>query len=96
VQGQRVTVEPGAHALLFGGQLDVNHASVVQLQQLPGVGPGLAARVVQSRESEGPFESVDALDRVSGIGPARVEQVRPYVLAGGVALDPDPQVVRSQ
>lgn len=82
IQGDQVHVDRGMHALLFGGRLDLNQATAEQLQQLPGLGPGLAARVVESRTVEGPFDSVDALDRVSGIGPARVDQVRPYVLAG--------------
>lgn len=60
--------------------IDVNRASVDQLQALPGVGPVLAARIVAYRESHGPFRSVEDLLGVSGIGPKSLEQLRPHVV----------------
>jgi competence ComEA-like helix-hairpin-helix protein len=56
--------------------LDLNRAEVDELQALPGVGPALARRIVDDRESRGPFASLDALERVRGIGPALVERMR--------------------
>ncbi len=55
--------------------IDINQATTEQLEALPGIGPELAKRIVAAR----PYASVDDLDRVSGIGASRLEQVRPYV-----------------
>ena len=48
---------------------------------LDGVGPAIANAIVQERETGGRFESVEALERVHGIGPATVERLRPFVTA---------------
>ncbi len=57
--------------------LDVNLASAADFQRLPGIGPALAARIVDARAREGPFASVDDLRRVRGVGPATLERLRP-------------------
>ncbi|WP_431838722.1 ComEA family DNA-binding protein [Cellulomonas sp. Y8] len=62
-----------------GGVVDVNSAGSAELQGLPGIGPVLADRIVAWREANGPFESVDALLDVSGIGPAVLGQIRDLV-----------------
>lgn len=59
-----------------GGPIDLNRASATQLQELPGVGPVLAARIVEDREANGPYASVDDLVRVSGIGPSVLADLR--------------------
>ncbi len=61
--------------------IDVNSADEAQLDLLPGIGPRLAARIVQQRSSEGPFASVDDLERVSGLGPRIIERLRAYAVA---------------
>ncbi|WP_299956692.1 ComEA family DNA-binding protein [uncultured Modestobacter sp.] len=53
-----------------GGPLDLNSATVTDLDALPGIGPVLAQRIVDHRTAQGPFTSVEQLDDVSGIGPA--------------------------
>lgn len=53
-----------------GAVLDLNTATVAELDALPGIGPVLAQRIVDHRSTHGPFTSVDRLDDVSGIGPA--------------------------
>jgi competence protein ComEA len=65
--------------------IDINQAGVEQLQGLPNIGPVKAKRIVENRESKGPFKSVDDLRRVPGIGPKTVEQLRPYIT---VSVDP--------
>ena len=51
-------------------QLDVDVASATEIERLPRVGPVLAARIVSDRDAHGPFGSLAALGRVSGVGPA--------------------------
>jgi competence protein ComEA len=62
-------------------RIDLNTASVAELNVLPAIGPGLAERIVADREQRGPFESVDSLARVSGIGKATIERLRPFAVA---------------
>jgi competence protein ComEA len=57
--------------------VDVNTATVDELEVLPGVGPTTAASIVDHRERNGPFASLDELLNVSGIGPAKLESLRP-------------------
>ena len=57
-------------------RVDVNTASVEELQQLPGIGPSKAKAIVEEREKNGPFASVDDLDRVRGIGASIIGKVK--------------------
>lgn len=66
----------GAGASGGAGLIDINRASVEELQELPGVGPAIAQRIVEHREGNGPFASVDQLEEVSGIGPKTLEKIR--------------------
>ena len=61
------------------GPVDVNHATVDQLDELPGIGPATAAAIVDHREQNGPFATVDDLEAVRGIGPAKLEAIRDLV-----------------
>ena len=68
---------PGSAAA--AGPVDLNTASVADLDALPGVGPVLAQRIVDHRTEHGPFTSVEQLDDVSGIGPALYARIAPKV-----------------
>lgn len=59
------------------GPVSLSSATAADLEALDGVGPALAARIVAWRDSHGGFSSVDQLDEVPGIGPARMEALRP-------------------
>lgn len=59
--------------------LDVNTADAAGLDQLPGIGPVLAARILAWRTAHGPFGSVDALGDVPGIGPATLARLRDLI-----------------
>jgi competence protein ComEA len=69
----------GLELVLLGRPVDLDRATVEDLAAVPGIGPGLAAEVVRDREEHGPFRTPDALRRVRGIGPARMERARPWV-----------------
>jgi competence protein ComEA len=58
--------------------VDVNRASAAELERIPGVGPALAARIVEERRANGPFRSLEELARVSGIGERMVERMREH------------------
>jgi competence protein ComEA len=62
-----------------GSLININMASETDLEALPGIGPVLAQRIVDYRTEHGPFPTVDALDDVSGIGPATMEDLRPLI-----------------
>jgi competence protein ComEA len=66
---------PGVPAPPSGGPLDLNRADLEILQRIPGVGPTLARRIVDSRTRDGPFRSAADLERVSGIGPATAARI---------------------
>jgi len=57
--------------------IDLNTASIKELQTVKGIGPVLAARIVARR----PYKSVDQLEKIQGIGPTTLEKMRPYFLA---------------
>ena len=61
------------------GPVSLSSATAADLEALDGVGPALAARIIAWRDSHGGFSSVDALDEVPGIGPARMEALRPHL-----------------
>ncbi len=59
--------------------INVNTATVEQLQQLPGIGPVTAQSIVNARVDK-PYKSVADLDRVKGIGPKTLDKIRPFVV----------------
>ncbi len=65
-----------------GGLVNLNTADAAALQELPGVGPSLAERILEHREANGPFRSVDDLDDVPGIGPKSLEKMREKATVG--------------
>lgn len=69
--------------------IDINNASAAQLDMLPGVGPAIASRIIADRDEHGPFQSIDDLQRVSGIGPKTVEKLRHLVTIGELNLNDD-------
>jgi competence protein ComEA len=76
-----VTVSGGAGPAGPGGgdgseKVDINAADAASLERLPGIGPSLAAAIVEHRQRNGPFANIDELIEVSGIGPVKLEQIR--------------------
>jgi competence protein ComEA len=72
-------VAPGATGSTAGGLMNINTASATELEGLSGIGEVLAATIIEYREQNGPFTTVDELMDVSGIGPATLEEIRDQV-----------------
>lgn len=72
-------VATGAAGGASGGLVDLNRATLDELDELPGVGPAIAQAIVDFREQQGPFTSVDQLLEVRGIGDARLAELRDRV-----------------
>lgn len=65
--------------------LDINTASQQELEQLPGIGPELAGRIVLFRSTNGPFAVPEDLMNVDGIGPGKLEALLDLITTGGNA-----------
>ncbi|MFZ0038415.1 MAG: helix-hairpin-helix domain-containing protein [Candidatus Acidiferrales bacterium] len=65
--------------------LDLNTATLEQLEELPNVGPGVAAAIVEFRAKSGPFKRVEDLLAIRGITKQRLEKIRPYVVVNSPA-----------
>lgn len=65
------------------GVVNVNTATAVELARLPGVGPALAQRILEHREKNGAFKSIEDLMLVRGIGEKSFERIRPYLATAG-------------
>ena len=68
-------------------KIDVDRAPAEELARLPRIGPALAARIVSDRTTNGPFGSLANLDRVSGVGPTLLENIRVHATFSGRARD---------
>jgi competence protein ComEA len=69
----------GSSASSAAQPVDLNSASIAQLDTLPGIGPATAQAIIDYRSQHGRFRSVDELVNVRGIGPARLDQLRSLV-----------------
>ena len=64
-------------------RMDINKATLNELDTLPGIGPVLAQRIIDYRETNGPFTSLAQLVNVKGISTSRLEEISPFLTIGG-------------
>ena len=62
--------------------VNINTANSEELQQVPGIGPATAQKILQMRKSYGPFKSVDDLLAIRGLGEKRLNKMRKYLTVG--------------
>ncbi|HWQ84529.1 MAG TPA: helix-hairpin-helix domain-containing protein [Anaerolineales bacterium] len=79
------TSQPRSGAIIVQGLLDINRATAGEFESLPEIGPVIAQRIVDYRSANGPFTTLEAIQNVSGIGPAKYEKIKPLI-----TLDPAP------
>jgi competence protein ComEA len=73
--------EGGGAAPAASGPVNINTADQAALESLPGIGPALAQRIIEYREANGPFASIEDIQNVSGVGPATFEGFRDLIVA---------------
>jgi comEA protein len=76
--------------------ININAATSEELQQVPGIGPATADKILQMRKSYGPFKSVDDLLAIRGLGKKRLDKMRKYLVAGKPASAKPPGRSSSQ
>jgi competence protein ComEA len=78
------TLSPQAPAPPAGGSslVNINSATIEELDSLPGIGPAIAQRIIDYRTSEGPFQTIDELERIRGISARMVGELTPFVTVG--------------
>jgi len=84
VPGDEPVVELGGDERSSGINLssalvNINTATLEELDTLPGIGPSIAQKIIDYRENNGAFSAVEEIDRVSGIGPAKLEEIRELI-----------------
>ena len=82
-----ITAESGNNVIIKdkvdGGKkqkVNINEAKQEDFEQLPGIGPSIAKKIVEYREQNGKFTSIDELQEVKGIGEAKFENIREYIM----------------
>ncbi len=75
-------VSPSGGAPSAGGKVDLNRASAAELDTLPGIGPSTAQKIIDDREANGPFKTIEDLMRVSGIGQKKFDSLKELLTVG--------------
>ena len=74
-----ITARPQASARAAAGTLDLNGATEREFESLPGIGPVLAERIAEYRQTHGPFQDIEQLRQVKGIGKKKFDRIRSLV-----------------
>lgn len=78
-QNEATALQVNTEESTKAGLININQASATDLQGLPGIGPALSERILKHRQENGPYQSVDDLRKVKGIGPKTVTKLAPLI-----------------
>lgn len=81
-QDGRQSEAPSSSSAYIGSKLNINKATQGELESLSGIGPSIAARIIEDREANGPFTSTQDIMRVSGIGSKKFERIENSICIG--------------
>lgn len=81
-QDGRQSETPSSSSAYIGSKLNINKATQGELESLSGIGPSIAARIIEDREANGPFTSTQDIMRVSGIGSKKFERIENSICIG--------------
>jgi competence protein ComEA len=103
VEAHRDSAARASRPLGTGELVDLDRASLREIQRIPHLGPSLARAIVADRNAHGPFGDLSGLDRVAGVGPGLLRAIAPHVRFSGtprplshdLSLDPSPVLQRS-
>lgn len=70
---------PGSRLMAIGKKISLNRSSKEDLEAIPGIGPRLAERIIETRSVSGGFNSIDELKRVPGVGPKKIAELAQYL-----------------
>lgn len=76
------TEEPVLEEVLVEKSVDINQASLEELDRLPGIGPALGQRIIDYREQNNGFYDIEEIMEVSGIGEKTFQKLEPYIYVG--------------
>ena len=68
---------------VYEGKININTATIDYLRSLPGIGEVLAQRIIDYREENGPYDCIEDLMKVSGLGEKRFQDIKDYITVGG-------------
>ena len=81
--GSNLVMQTDPLAPVETGKLDINSATLKQLSDIPGIGEVIAQRILDYRDENGAFRSLDELLNIKGIGESRLQQLQEYLTVGG-------------
>ena len=87
VQGQPAAPRPAAKPAASVAMVNINTASVAELDALPGVGSKTAALIIEYRQKNGPFKKIEELMNVPGIGEKNFLKLKPQLTVAAVRAD---------
>jgi competence protein ComEA len=79
LKSNEIVIPANSNAVTPGGLININSASQAELETLPGIGPELAQRIIEHRQANGLFASIEAIQDVSGIGPGKFEEIKELI-----------------
>lgn len=83
-RAEQIQIQPTAFSPVTSDQpININTASLEELDRLPGIGPVTAQKIIAFREANGPFQQVEDIQNVPGVGPVTFERMKEFITIDG-------------